>query len=317
MSAPKQSLFRLYSMGIAAENYDITNNPGTLEVTPHEEQHFLDGEINTNPTDDTVTGQDASGNTTQTKVTQDNSVTAVWLPNGDNRLTPPCIRRGERVYLYKFANLPDFFWSTTGMDHKYRKLETVVYGWNGTQDENDTSIGTDNHYYVEVSTHKGTITLQTSKANGEQTAHTVQFNPKEGKLIVQDDMGQSVYIDSLAHLIHLVNADASEVTLSQQDITVKCSDTLNLESDKTMNLQTETLNVKATTINVNATDVEIQAENSIKGSAQIVELDAPTIILGGVKITGGVVACNGINSTGLITCVGVESSAPIHAPNIN
>lgn len=300
------SELKFYSMGQAAENLTIGSRD--LEVTPVEALNFLDGEIKSNPTPDTVSGVDAAGATTQTAVMSDNSLTATWLPLGGSLHMPPDIRRGERVIIWRFANLPTFYWTELGLDRKYRKLETATYIWNASPDEADTAQTADNHYSVEVSTHKGTITLQTSKANKERTAYTVQFNPMEGKFTFMDDLGQAVYIDSIEHLIHLVNADKSEVTLDKQIITVQCEDTLNLSATKTMNLTTDTLNIKAPKINVDSQTIEVKADT--------VHADCNTAEISGVTLSNGKVTCGDITSSGKMTVAGITSSLPVTAPNI-
>lgn len=301
------SMLKLYSLGQAAENLEVGSRE--LEITPVEALNFLDGEVKSNPTKDTVTGIDASGMTATTAVMADNSLTATWLPLHSNRHTPPDIRRGERVLIWQFANLSTFFWTELGLDGKYRKLETATYIWNATQDESDDTQSDKNHYSVEVSTHRGTITLQTSKANGEKVAHTVQLNPKEGKLTIMDDVGQAIYIDSIAHLIHVINADKSEVTLSNQDITVKCDDTLELLAAKTVNLTTETLNIKAPTITVDSQTVQVNADT--------IQADCSKAVISGVTISNGKVTCGAISSSGVMTVTGINSTGPVNAPNIH
>lgn len=307
------SLLKFYSLGQVAENLVIRqrNDPafGSLEVTPVEALNFLDGEIKSNPTQDKVSGVDASGATVQTTVMADNSLTATWIPLEGHQHTPPDVRRGERVIIWQFANLPTFYWTELGLDRKYRKLETSTYVWNANPDEADDSQTPENHYSIEVSTHKGTITLQTSKANKEKVIHTLQLNPMEGKFTFMDDLGQAVYIDSIAHLIHLVNADKSEVTLDKQDITVQCDDTLNLTASKVVNLTTETLNIKAPNINVDSQTVQVTADT--------IHADCNTAVISGVTISNGKITCGDINSSGKLTVVGVASSAPVTAPNIN
>lgn len=307
------SELKIYSLGQAAENLTIRERKdpafGTLEVTPVEALNFLDGEIKSNPTQDKVSGVDATGAAVQTTVMADNSLTATWLPLEGHQHTPPDIRRGERVIIWRFANLPTFYWTELGLDRKYRKLETTVYSWNANPNESDDSQTAENHYWIEVSTHKGTITLQTSKANKEKIVHTLQLNPMEGKFTFMDDLGQAIYIDSIAHLIHLINADKSEVTLDKQVITVKCDDALNLTAAKTVNLTTDTLNIKAPKINVDSQTVHVTADT--------VTADCNTATISGVTISNGKITCGDINSSGKMTIAGITSSAPVTAPNIH
>ncbi len=314
------SQLRFYSLGTVAENLVIGS--AEIEVTPNEILNFVDGELKSNPLSDTVSGVDAKGTASQTSVTTDNTLKATWLPFGSNRRTAPNVRRGERVMIWRFSNLDTFYWTELGLDPAYRKLETVVYAFNATQNEADTAVDAKNHYYVEVSTHKGTITLQTSKANGEKCTHNLQFNPMAGTFVLTDDIGQAVFIDSINHIVHLTNADQSQVTLSKQDITVQCSDTLNLTSNKTVNLSTQNLNISAKTtkitsdtIQVSATSVNVSATNVDLSASGEFSVASPSATICGVKVVGGVVTCTQINASGAITCNQLTSTLNVIAPN--
>jgi hypothetical protein len=301
------SKLKLYSMGLAAEN--LTPGSKTLQVTPTEHMMFLDGEIKSQPTPMTVTGVDASGQSSQTTITMDNAIEATWLPWNSNQITAPNIRRGERVFLWRFADRSDkqgFLWTDSGMDRNLRKLETVTYAWNATQDESDNTQSPSNQYYLEVSAHRGTVTFQSSKANGEKTAYTLQLNAMAGTFTLADDLGQIVFMDAVNHVIHAINADKSEVTLSKQVITIQCQDTLNLTALKTLSIQTQALNVTAKDITINASNSITAQTNTATLQANSLALNAQTTTVSGITISNGQIQCGGINSTG-----------PVTAPNIN
>lgn len=298
------SQFKLYSIGRAAENLTIGST--LLQVVPIEHLIFLDGELKSNPSPLTVKGKDAAGNATSTTVTMDNAIEAEWLPNTSNQITPPCIRRGERVYIYRYADRDEFRWTDTGLDRQYRKLESATYAWNATQNESDNSQSPENHYYAEVSAHKGAITVGTSKANGEKAAYLIQINAKDGNLTITDDLGQVVFIDSVNHVIHAINADRSELTLNKQIITIQCQDTVNLTALKAFNITTKDLNIKATNITVNASSQVTVTTQTAKLTATTATIDAQTTTVSGVTIANGMIQCAGINSSG-----------NVNAPNIN
>jgi hypothetical protein len=314
MPSGLESHLTLYSMGIAAENLTIGSK--TLHITPIEKLTFVDGELKSQPTSDTVTGTDAVGNTTQTTATTNNAITATWFPFHSNRHTPPDIRRGERVLVWRFADLDTFLWTELGLDQQYRKLETATYVWNATQNEGDNTTSASNSYYVEVSTHKGTITLQTSQANGEKTAHTVQFNPMAGTFTFADNLGQAVFIDSVNNIIKLVNKQESMIDINQQDITISCDDTLALNATNAINLQTKALTVNA------SDSIQVTTKTLTGNVSTEVNVACPLIKLGSLTINENNVSCGPINITGglnvseAIECAGVNSSADVNAPNI-
>lgn len=320
-----ESHLQIYSLGVAAENLTIGSK--MLLVTPIEKLTFVDGELKSNPTADTVTGTDATGSTSSTSVNTDNAIEATWFPFHSNRHTPPDIRRGERVIIWRFADLDTFLWTELGLDQKYRKLETATYVWNATQDQTDNTTSDKNSYFVEVSTHKGTITLRTSKANGEKTAHTVQFNPMAGKFTLADDLGQIFYVDSVGHLMHMTNADGTQFTMDHQNFSVSCDDTFSLAATNAINIETKNFILKAENLTVNIEQqAQITAATIIGSATESVNIQAPSITLGQVTIHGGAVQCDTLGVTnqltagpiqaGHINCEGVDSTENVNAPNI-
>lgn len=209
------SQYQIHSIGIAATNKAL--NSHEIEVMPIEVLPYLDGEINQNPTVQEAQGVDAAGVSYTTKVVSDNVVTATWI-GSTHRRTPPDIRRGERVVLWKFGDTDKYYWSSMGRDDNVRKLETLIFTVSDTTDESKDSTDPANCYSLEVSTHRGNITLHTVKTNGEPYAYTFQFNTKDGRVVLTDDVGNYVGLDSAKTLIHLENKDKTMFELNKQDI---------------------------------------------------------------------------------------------------
>lgn len=312
----QMSQLHLYSKATVAENL-VPRQPDDPEFRkglfiPDEHMSFLDGELRSNPTVDTVSGVDALGNQSQTKVTTDMAVEAIWLPHGSNRLTPPDLRRGEKVNLYRFADLPTFYWQELGDDDHLRAQETAIFAFKADPSNEGATPSQENAYWLEVSGHKGTVTFSTSKKNGEKTAHTVQFDPMRGQFVLQDDLGQMVKIDSIAQLIHMVNAKGTEVTLDQQNINMHCDDTLSIEAVNAINIKTKTFHLTATdgtfditNLTVNTTTTTLKASTA-SITADSVNVASPNIKLGAVTIANGVI-------TGVVS---LAASGSVTAPNL-
>lgn len=312
MTPESSSQLTLYSLAIAAENLFIDPKLGPLKelpVTPIETFGYLDGELKANPTDDTVTSLDSSGSQSSVKVTTDNTITATWFPFHSNRLSPPTIRRGERVLLFRYSNTDKYLWTELGLDPHLRAGEVAQYAWNATPAEGGAAPSKDVSYFLEVNTLTGKVTFSTSKANQEKTSFTVQLNPMDGKLVVMDDIGQAFYIDSMNHVVHLVNADKTEVTLNRQDVTIHCDDTLTIEAGKAINITTKNFTLQAESVNVSAS-------NQWTVQSPQATINSPTITLGSVTIKNGAVTCSSLTSSGKITTNGLSSSLPISAPNV-
>lgn len=209
------SKFNIHSIGIVAVNKPLSSHE--VEVMPIETLPFLEGEINQNPTVQESQGIDGNGTAYTVKATSDNTVTATWYPE-TNRRTPPDVRRGERVVLWKYADADKFYWTSMGRDDNLRKLETVIFTFSDTEDESLDSTAPENCYSLEVSTHTGQVTFQTVKANGEPFAYTFQFNTKEGCVVLADDVGNYAELDSAATLIKLMNRLGTTMELNKKDI---------------------------------------------------------------------------------------------------
>lgn len=205
-----------YSVGIAAENKPLDSRH--LNITPVEVLSALDGEINFTPQDNTVSGVDANGDRYEVKSTSDMTLTAEWLPLSSNRVTPPDIRRGELVEVYQVADGDQFFWRCMGLRDDLRRLETVIFAFNGSPDEGSKGIDPETCYFLEVSTHKKTVTFSTSQANGEPFGYHFQINANEGQMTLEDTIGNTLYLDSARVFWELINSDNTYLQLDRTNI---------------------------------------------------------------------------------------------------
>lgn len=206
------------SIGIAAENKPLTSV--LLNVEAHEILPTVDGAIGVNPETVTSSGTRPDGTEYQTSVQSDLVITATWLPYGSNRVTPPDMRRGERVMLYRLADTDKYYWQDLGLDPDLRRLETTIFAWNANPSIKDGGFSAENAYYFEVSTHNKTITLSTSKANEEPFSYTLSFNANEGTITLTDDIGNYINLDSNEKRITLANAAQSFYDMHDKDLTV-------------------------------------------------------------------------------------------------
>ncbi len=234
------SKFRFYSLGIVAQNKPLSSD--TIDVTPVEELKMLEGEITANTEELKSTSTDASNRVIKSNVDNKVTIKAKWLALGnDNRATSPDVRRGEQVLLYQYHDANTIYWTTIKQDKKLRKLETVIYTYNATQDEK-AETDYKNSYSVEISTHRKIIALHTSSANGEKCEYDIQINPKDGVLTITDNLENSITIFSTENKMVLQNGDGSTVSLDKKDITLLAIDNINLNAKK-INVNGEKLTV--------------------------------------------------------------------------
>lgn len=226
------SCFKSVSLGIVAENKKMADAQGkinrVISVTPIEDLSMTNGEIRSNPEQLEASGTDASGKAYNSAVVVDQVIEATWVPFLSNRLTPPDVRRGERVRLWRSGDADKYYWSTMGLDDHLRKLETVIFAFSATTDESQTELDLNNCYYFEVSTHNKSITVQTSASNGEPFRYTAQINAAEGAFLIEDDIGNSIELDSTENRICMENADASKVELKAGKIAIVANEEVSL-----------------------------------------------------------------------------------------
>lgn len=244
----KMSKLMPYSYGVVASNKALDS--AQVEVTPLEDLNFLDGQITENMTQMHSSGQDAQGAAYQTSVNQSSTVTATWLPIGQpNRMTPPDVRRGEQVMLYRFADNTDrsgWYWTTLRNDLNLRKLETVIFGISATSNEKAKS-GPENCYIFGMSSHQKKVWFHTTTADGEPHAWDIVLDTKNSVLSFEDDIGNKIVIDSDQHTVHLENADQSIIDLTKEDILVQATNSVNIKT-RTFNVDSsEAINTKTTT----------------------------------------------------------------------
>ncbi len=263
-----QSLFHIYTIGRAAENRKLSS--ATLEVYPIEHFGYLDGEITSDTTVTEAKGVDANGKAYSTSVTTTNSIQATWIQWGSNRTTPPDIRRGERVLLWRYADTDQYYWTALGMDDYLRRLETVVYAFSDVKDESVKTLTPENAYYLEVSTHKKLVTFSTAKSDGEPFTYTFQFDTGKGRVTLADDIGNYVELDSAARSITLENADDSKVVLDKTVINIQSVDSVNIKTKAyTLTCDTATHKVaKSNTLDcdTHATSAKTEASYAVAGS---------------------------------------------------
>lgn len=304
MDTLRLSQFHPYSYGIVAANKPL--NSWTVEVTPTEDLTMLDGQITDNVTQYSAQGTDASGSAYQSQTNQSNTVTATWLPMGQpNRMTAPDVRRGEQVMLYRFGDdTSKFYWMTMRNDLTVRKLETVIFGISATATEGDPADDTTS-YVFGMSAHQKRVWLTTSKKNDE--AHTWSFNLDTDKsvLTINDDVNNTIKIDTDAHQIHLENADGSYVDLTEKVITFFAADQI-IHRTKDYQIQCETYSNTATQ---SITETTQQATLTADGGNQI---NANTNMAGDFTTEAGPHGTGNVKSSGNFSTTGtLEADAGI------
>lgn len=203
--------FHFYSWGIAASNKKRKED--TLEITPTQDFPFSEGEISSHYKKINTQGIDSSGGSFETEVKATSTIKASWIPIGQsNRFTSPDVRRGELVAIYRFSDQDKYYWVTAGREKKIRRMETVVYAFGATKQEN-VELNASNCYFLEISGHDGHVTLRTSMANGEMTSYTFQLNPKQGLATLRDSAGNQFNVNTAQNRLESIHSSGDYIIL--------------------------------------------------------------------------------------------------------
>ena len=216
------SQLHLHSIGRVSANKAMSSHE--ISVVPVEYRYSENEELLTNPTKDEVTFQSQDGKTESVKVHTDNSITATWFKRNTNRVTPPDVRRGDKVLIYRLGDTDKYFWEDMNSEN-VKRLETVAWSFNADP-SGKTSDDHSNAYAFEVSTHNKTITITTSMANGEKAKFAIQINGGEGIIAVEDEKGNYIYLDSVNTDIKLQNANGTNFRLNKKNIEAFAPDSM-------------------------------------------------------------------------------------------
>ncbi len=225
------SVLHIFSIGVAAVNLPLSSK--ILEVTPLEKTSMLNGELTDNATQNVVGIKDSVGASDEAKTTTTATLQATWIPFGSNRFTPPNIRRGEKVLIWKKGNADEYFWSEYEYNADLRKLETIVFLLSNTQDENAKADST-NSLYFEFSTHSKMVHMRYNNSDGEPHAWDFQLNAKDSVFIVTDDINNKISIDSKEKNIQIVNADDTTLILDKKNARLFAPENMEFESGLAM-----------------------------------------------------------------------------------
>lgn len=270
----KSSLF-LFSVGYVTKNKDY--NSRLIQALPVESASGTDGEVTHNPIEDILKGIDAKGDAYEVKATMTRDLECEWYPFDDNRVTPPDVRRGELVEIYRLGNSPKYFWRSMNMRNGLRTLEHVVNAYGATPKAGGSGLSMDGCYTSIISPLNGYVNLQTTKANGEPYAYTIQINTKEGNVNITDDVGNFFELNSKETRLRLRNANDSFINMEKQFIDMKADEYIQMTVGSTTHKWTPTAITSKTNTVMSESD-----NTTIKGSATIT-LDAPQITAKCVK----------------------------------
>lgn len=252
MSKQIQSSMKLFSIGYVTKNKAY--NSRLIQALPVESASATDGEVTHNPVEEILKGVDAQGNAYEVKGTATRDLECEWYPFEDNRVTPPDVMRGELVEIYRLGNSTKYFWRSMNMRNGLRTLEHVVKAYGAKPNAGGAGVDLASCYTMIVSPLNGYINLQTTKANKEPFAYTIQINTKDGLIAIIDDVGNYFELNSAESRLMLQNVDKSYIKVEKQWIDMKADKYIKMTcGGSTFEMKPESISTKTTTTTFQST----------------------------------------------------------------
>ena len=200
------SKFKFFALGVVAIDKPIDS--WEVEVYPTELYPNIEGESGdlAETTKITSTLKDQDDKDISAEVTKANTITAVWLPDMNNRATAPDVCKGETVALYRYGGTDLFYWKLIDFQPGYRKREAVVYYFSNQEKiATETSDLLEKGYYLKVDTRNKKVQLHTSTNDKEKAGYDILIDTAEGKLSIKDTNENSIVLDSNTGDLNVTN----------------------------------------------------------------------------------------------------------------
>jgi predicted extracellular nuclease len=158
------------------------------------------------------------------------------------------------VEVFQSGDGDKFYWSEIGRQKDMKRAERILLGVNAskTPTTEEDAVTPHNHYSLDIDAKSGHITALTSKQNGEHCKYVIQLNTKDGYLVIQDDLGNHISMNSKTSTHMLQTKEGAYVSIVKKDVKMKGGE-FRAEFDKII-LDGETeITKKATTNEINNT----------------------------------------------------------------
>lgn len=286
--------------GTVAENA-IVGKEDQILVFLNEQFPNSSGQLEVNPEIFTTSGNDSKGKHYTIRQNTESTITATFLNRDTNRITAPQVQKGERVLVYQFDNDKTYYWEPANLDNHKRVQEAVVHAYAAkkpTDGKDLVPTTPENSYTTTVDGINGLIEQRMTEANGEVSPWLTQYDAKNGNMVITDQKGNIIQINTKETTIEIVNADRSHIQLKRDVINIYSENQLNIEVSNEINIQTKTLNIKCDTYNHECSTYNHKADkvvwnaNTVEMSGSEFTLNYPTINLvgqvnaGGLSVTG-------------------------------
>lgn len=218
------SIFGFWTVGIVSK--DKERESSLIMFFPTEHLNDTNGQLDTVSTE--VVSVELNGVVNKFAVDKSSSLIAKWCSiNQSNRYTPPDVRTGETVIIYKAGDAKDWYWDKLFLDDDKRGLEHTVFAWKNT-DSRTEHVKLDNSYNMTVSTKDKYVKLHISNNDGEQSGYEFLFDSGNGIFSLKDTKENSIVLNSVAGTLNLdivntITAKTIDMVTDTETLTMKAS----------------------------------------------------------------------------------------------
>lgn len=313
----ENSQFRLISIGIVAENKSPDSR--FIEVYPIELFPLIEGGITAEMFK--VKREGVTLNKEPYNLTLHRSLTvkADWI-GSDHRLSSPHVRAGEQVKLWTIGNSEKYYWEVLGRDLNLRTVERVTWAF-AARETGDKPLDSSDSYYFTIDTIDKHITLETSKANGEVCRYLCQINTGDGNFTFQDDIGNTIHLDSTKNRFVITNADGTFFVLDKEDMYLEAPGnfskkiagdcTIKVGGDYKATIEGTSIENVTGEKGISAKRVVMDVENNVEINATQAIIIADVQIDGDTTMNGNLTVEGTADITGLLTATGGISTPTI------
>lgn len=329
----KQASLRRFCRGIVVEDKEPTSN--TVKVWPYEILPLMDGVITPDLIEYTNDGIDHNAKKWERTVKTGHWIECEWFYDETNRVTPPDLKRREKVTIWRVADSHKFYWTTDGREDHLRRLEHVVHAYSDVPPDilEDVELTPDNTYTHTVSTRDGRIHWRTSKANSEEFLYDLIIDTANNFAMLTDDTLNRFSIDSVERIVRMENADGTFLEMNKEDIIGYAPNNWNMtvENDITFTCKNYTLNASDAVSVIAGTSVTYDTKDYLVKASTSFKVDSPeSTFTGNLNVEKNIVAkgtFSAANGTVKFTpgsatfsiplsAMQVSSTLPISAPNV-
>lgn len=242
------SQLKYYSRGIVSE--EKADLASQILVIPIEFRFMSGGKVKVNEEETTTTYGKMGGEDVVVARTTD-SIPARWFKRNSNRITPPDVMPGDEVIILRMGDTDIYYWEDLNIAN-VKRLEEVTIAF-AADPKNKMKDDLSNAYYLTYSSKNKHITLQTSKANGEPFAYTVQINTEDGNMTSGDDVGNITWLDSANTVIGMENANGTLFKIDKNNMVGYAPDSMLFTADKMVHFKTDKYILECNTFLTEAT----------------------------------------------------------------